>query len=358
MAIQFSCANANCSKRFQVADELAGRKARCPECGEVQVIPAVSQPAAKREAPPPSYPGADSLTARFAGEAQDEGRRYGLPVANSQVSDPIALVALFAELPHLETRKLTQALRQYHPDMAKGTAEIEPGGTAQGTPYGLIGWGRHVVKVVGFNGPFPAESLERCVAPAHYGQDLKARAKSHRGQVILYYVGYEADRLEQYVALAGVAGVLAPAGGLIVCNESACTSLPAAVFHSPEAGNTRLEVLRELPLLMLYCGFVKYDAPDGSVWMRTFGCEAFSLPNFAFHAAGHHQAEMVFELFSNTLAYLKESGAQFKAGETMQLSDEFYARLRLPTKAEPFLDSKGKMFVFEPISAHEINRRR
>jgi Domain of unknown function (DUF4261) len=357
MPIRFSCANAKCNKRFQVADELAGRKARCPGCGEVQVIPMASQPAATPEAPP-SYPGADSLTARFGGEAQDEGRRHRLPVANPQIEDPIALIVLFAELPHLATRPLTQAVRQFHPDMAKGAAEIEPGGTAQGTPYGLVGWGRHVIKLVGFDGPFPSASLERCVAPAHYGQDFKLQARSHRGHVILYYAGYESDPCEQYVALAAAAGALAAAGGLIVCNETACTSLPARVLRGSDAGDDRLELLRALPLLMLYCGFVKYDAPDGSVWMRTFGCEALGLPNLAFHAGGHDQGEMVFELFGNTLTYLKESGAQFKAGETMQLSDEFYARLRLPTKAEPFLDSRGPMFVFEPISAREINRRR
>ena len=32
------------------------------------------------------------------------------------------------------------------------------------------GWGNHVVRLVGFDAPYPSEALEACVAPAHYGR--------------------------------------------------------------------------------------------------------------------------------------------------------------------------------------------
>ena len=71
--------------------------------------------------------------------------------------------------------------------------------------FGLAGWGNHVVRLVGFDAPYPSEALEACVAPAHYGQDLKQQVRASRSHVILYYAGHEANPLDQYVALAAVA---------------------------------------------------------------------------------------------------------------------------------------------------------
>ena len=40
-------------------------------------------------------------------------------------------------------------------------------------------------------------------------QDLKQQVRASRSHVILYYAGHEANPLDQYVALAAVAGALA-----------------------------------------------------------------------------------------------------------------------------------------------------
>jgi hypothetical protein len=376
MAIRFSCSNVACGKRFQVKDELARRRAKCPNCGTIQVVPAQSQadlqpaaapssrPVAKAAAaaaqpsakPAPAYPGADSLALRFMGEGQAEARQYGLPVANKALESPPSLQVLFSQLPRFESLSFTKALRQYHPDMAGGTAEVDPDGAAKGTAYGLIGWGQHVVKFIGFNAPMPQQSVERCVAPAHYGQEQKAQAYAHKGHLILYYNGYVTDPLEQFVALAAVAGMLARAGAVIVCNESASTSLPTQVIAEMGGRPDGMEILRSMPILLLYCGFVKYDVGDGTVWMRTYGAHEFGLPDLSYLASGHNQGEFVFEMFGNTIDYLRTSGARFEAGHTMQLADEFHARLRSPTAAEPFLESDGEMFVLEKIHPNQVNR--
>ena len=39
MAIEFHCSNKDCRKTLEVADELAGKKARCPKCKTVMVVP-------------------------------------------------------------------------------------------------------------------------------------------------------------------------------------------------------------------------------------------------------------------------------------------------------------------------------
>jgi len=59
MPIRFAC---SCGKSLQVSDEAAGKRAKCPACGKVLVIPAARVPGKKAAAAPPEEP-ADGITA-------------------------------------------------------------------------------------------------------------------------------------------------------------------------------------------------------------------------------------------------------------------------------------------------------
>jgi len=279
------------------------------------------------------------------------------PVVNTALQNPPSLQVLFAEPFQLDPAALTQTLQSYHPSLSGATFELDPGLTEKGTPLGLVGWGEHVVQVVGFDVPMPEQVLELCVQPAHYGAELKAAARAHKAHVLLYYGGLATDPLERYVALAVVAGVLATHGALVVLNEAGHTSFPAEALTASEGD--MLEQLRTFPILALYCGFVKYDVEGvKGVWMRTYGGQVMGLPDLATLAEGHHRGQAIFELFSNIYNYLRSSGTRFAAGHTMQVGADLFLRLRSPTSEEYFLDSPGELFVAEMISADEINRPR
>ncbi len=298
-----------------------------------------------------------SIFSRFFGK-KDEDEGAGAPlVANPAVENPLSLQVLFPDGLKLSSDAITKALRAYHPSMAKARCEIEPGMNQEGNVFGLAGWGKHVVKIVGFDLPMPAEAVEACVAPSHYPQELKQRARDHRGHLILFYAGHEDDALEQYVALAAVAGALARLGALVVLNESARTSLPAKVLSGEGVKGDVLEMVRWLPLPILFCGFVKYNVEGvNGVWMRTYGAHLLGVPDFAALAAGHHEGEKYFELFNNLLRYLRDSGARMDAGHTMQVGPDTYLRARAATKEEYFLQSDGELLVVEEIGAEEVNR--
>jgi hypothetical protein len=298
-----------------------------------------------------------SIFSRFFG-SKDEDEDAGAPlVANPEAESPLSLQVLFAGGLKLSADAVTQALRSYHPSLAKARCEIEPGLNKDGKVFGLAGWGKHVVKLVGFDLPMPAEAVEACVGPSHYPQELKQQARAHRGHLLLFYAGHEAEPLEQYVALAAVAGALTRLGALVVLNEAAHTSFPAKALSGSGVQGDILEMLRSLPLPVLYCGFVKYNVEgvDG-VWMRTYGAHLLGLPDFAALAAGHHEGEKYFELFNNLLNYLRNSGATMAAGHTMQVGPDTYLRARAPAKGEYFLKSEGELLVVEEIGAGEINR--
>ncbi len=295
---------------------------------------------------------------RFFGRKERGPADRGKPVANPALENPLSLQVLFAGPLALAGPGVTRSLRAYHRDMAGAVCEFEPATAAQGTPLGLIGWGQHVVKLVGFNVPMPPAVVELCVQPAHYKPELKEQARAHQANALLYYAGYEESAYEQYVALAAVAGALAEHGAVMVLNESAHMSFPARALarSEAEADEVVMELLHGL-LLHLYCGFVKCQVRDvPGVWMRTYGGHLLGLPDLAYHAEGHHQGQETFNIFQSVLGYVLNSGAALGAGHTMQVGPDVFMRLRAPTEEEAFLDSEGELLVAEMIPADQINR--
>lgn len=210
-----------------------------------------------------------SIFSRFFGQHGEEGGGTQL-IANPQIETPLSLQLLFDRRLRLQSSDVTASLQGFHGSMANARCEIDPTLGEEGKIFGIAGWANHVVKLVGFDLPMPAEAVESCVAPSHYPQELKDRARSHSGHLLLFYAGYESSPHEQYVALASAAGALSQFGAIVILNEAARTSLPAAALLGSNVDGDIIELLRTLPLAIFYCGFVKCEV-DGTpgVWMRT-----------------------------------------------------------------------------------------
>ena len=210
------------------------------------------------------------ILSRFFGRKEDDDDRGGQLVANRKIEDRLTLQVLFDGKSLFEPERIIAALRSYHRSMARARCELKPELGKKGTVLGLAGWGKHVIQLVGFDLPMPADAVERCVAPSHYGQDLKDQARSHRSHVLLYYAGHEESPFEQYVTLAAVGGAMSKLGAIVLLNEAAHTSFPADALSGGDDEDDNMEQLRSFPLLYLYCGFVKYDVEnDKGTWMRT-----------------------------------------------------------------------------------------
>lgn len=296
------------------------------------------------------------LFGRFFGKKEND-TPSGPLVANAAIQDPLSLQVLFPQPFTLDADQLAATLRGYHRELAAAQSEVDPQTAAQGTPLGLVGWKKHVIRLVGFNVPMPPQVVEMCVAPSHYGPELKQQARQAQAHLLLYYAGYENDPLEQYVALAAVAGCLVSQGALVVLNESARTSLPAAVF-APGQSKDMPGVLRHLPLLYLYAGFVKGEVPGiPGVWMRTFGCSLLNLPDLAMHTPSHEHGEATFQMFCSILDYIRTSGARIAPGHTSQVGEDDYLRFREPRPDEQaFLFADGRLLVAERITAAQVNQ--
>jgi hypothetical protein len=263
---------------------------------------------------------------------------------------------LLAEPQPLDSTMLTHALRKFDRCMDGARCEIDDELSTGGALVGLAGWGRHVIRFLGFSAPMPSDAVEACVAPAHYPQELKTRARAHRAHVLLNYAGYDPAPLEQCVALAATAAVMGQPGALVVLNESGRTSLPTQVLSDIGAQGKALAMLRALPLPYLYCGFVKHEVEGvRGVWMRTYGASRLGLPDLAAHAAGHDEGQRYLEMFDNVFRYVLDSRARLGRGHTMQIGMD-YLRVRAPKLSESFLTPDGDLFVLEAIGPDDINR--
>jgi hypothetical protein len=296
-----------------------------------------------------------SLLSRFFGKKETVFER-GL-VTNSEIESPLSLQVLFSGNFNLNVTELAKSFKSYHPKLSEAKIEIDEDLKNKGTPIGLIGWGDHVIQIVGFNQPMPSESLEYCIAPSHYPQELKEKARAHGSHLILYYTGYDLNPINQYASMALVAGFLSNFGAIVVTNESAHTSFPAIALCKDDKNDFDIiEYLETLPLALLYCGFVKYDVEGvNGVWLRTYGAPLLGLPDMASLVENHSFSQDIFDIFNNVFIYLLDSGAKFYPEDTMQVGEDIYMKLRLPTDDEYYLDSEHDLFVAEFISESEIN---
>jgi len=297
-----------------------------------------------------------SIFTRFFGKSESDDRADDL-VAGPKKEDAPALQVLFSGAFKLDAAAVAKAMRAYHTSMATARCDVPEELNQEGKIFGLAGWDKHVIQIVGFDLPMPAEVVELCVAPSHYPQALKDRARAHQSHVLLWYAGREESVIEQFVALAAFAGVLERFGAIVVLNESARTSFPAAALSGKDIEGDMMELLRTLPLPVLFCGFVKYDIPnDTHVWMRTYGAHVLDLPDFAVYTNGHQEGQRYCDMFDSIMHYMLNTGKRLAPGHTMQLGAHEYLRCRAPKKDEPWLESKGETLVVEVIRADQINR--
>lgn len=290
-----------------------------------------------------------NLLSRFFGRTGPRSADAPAGITAATSEGGVSLQVLFDGALPSKASALQDCLRRYHASLSKAQVEMSQETGPDGNLFGLAGWGKHVVRLVGFSVPMPTEPVETCVAPAHYPQALKARARSHASHLLMYYAGHETAVIEQYVSLAAVGGALSGLGASVILNEAGHTSFPAAALAASDDGDI-LELLRTLPLPILYCGLVKYEVQgiDG-VWMRTHGAQLLGLPNFAVHADGHHQGQEQFDRLTTILTYLNESKAHVGAGHTMEIGPNDLIRLRAATPFEPFLQDENPLLVIDRI---------
>ena len=286
------------------------------------------------------------LFSRLFGKKSESKQMDNSIVPNPDIDSAVSLSIVFKGALNIDNDKLLTKLKSIDPTIKDIRYEIPFGQLEEGICI-LVSWGKHIIRIFGLNAPYPKDVLELCVTPASYNQEIKQQIYESDSHLLLYYVGYEQDVLEQYLALTHLAACFEQFNALAVINEVAHTSLPVNFINALASENDGLTTLVAcLPLL--FCGFVKYEIENiKGIWMRTYGANKFGLPNFAALANSYEESEYYFDMFSNILNYLRQSQATMNPGDTMEMGDNRMMSLRAPQDDEYFLKDQGDLLVIE-----------
>ncbi len=286
------------------------------------------------------------IFSRFFGKKTESKQMDNSIVPNPDIENAVSVSIVFSGALNINNDELLAKLKSIDPTIKDIRYETPFGQLEEGMCI-LVSWGKHVIRVFGLNAPYPKAVLETCVAPASYSQEIKQQVYESDSHLLLYYVGYEQNVLEQYLALTRLAVCFEQFNALAVINEDAHTSLPVNFINSLASEKDGLTTLGEcLPLL--FCGFVKYEIENiKGIWMRTYGANKFGLPNFAALANSYEESEYYFDMFSNILNYLRQSQATMNPGDTMEIGDNRMMSLRVPKDDEYFLKDQGDLLVIE-----------
>ncbi|TSJ92035.1 DUF4261 domain-containing protein [Gilliamella apicola] len=286
------------------------------------------------------------IFSRFFAKKTESKQMDNSIVPNPDIENAISVSIVFSGALNINNDELLAKLKSIDPTIKDIRYETPFGQLEEGMCI-LVSWGKHVIRVFGLNAPYPKAVLKACVAPASYSQEIKQQVYESDSHLLLYYVGYEQDVLEQYLALTRLAACFEQFNALAVINEDAHTSLPVNFINSLASEKDGLTTLGEcLPLL--FCGFVKYEIENiKGIWMRTYGANKFGLPNFAALANSYEESEYYFDMFSNILNYLLQSHATMNPGDTMEMGDNRMMSLRAPQDEEYFLKDQGDLLVIE-----------
>lgn len=286
------------------------------------------------------------IFSRFFAKKTESKQMDNLIVPNPNIENAVNLSIVFSGALNINNDELLAKLKSIDPTIKDIRYETPFGQLEEGMCI-LVSWGKHVIRIVGLNAPYPKAVLEACVTPASYSQEIKQQVYESDSHLLLYYVGYDQDVLEQYLALTRLAACFEQFNALAVINESAHTSLPVSAIHGMATEKDGLTTLGEC-LPILFCGFVKYEIENTKgIWMRTYGAHIFGLPNFAALANSYEESGYYFDMFNNILNYLRQSQATMKPGDTMEMGDNRMMSLRAPQDDEYFLKDKGDLLVIE-----------
>jgi hypothetical protein len=138
-------------------------------------------------------------------------------------------------------------------------------------------------------------------------------------------------------ALLKVAGGLARQGGVgIASPETWSAFVPRITELMEQPGFWPPFYEKGIPAI-LAVGFVKVHRGD-ELWFITKGHTLYGLPDLAYRAASHDEAERIFDLFSNIFHYMMDVGPVIEAGHTMEMeTDGVVMRFDTPPTGADFI---------------------
>lgn len=272
-------------------------------------------------------------------------RRERVPDSNQPSQSTSALIFVFDRLPTLEQARLVQRIEAIEPTSPPIRVSIDV--NEANTLFARVQFNDHRLKLVGFNVPVPAPTVERTIQVSNWQQEQKQSLRNHRAQIICFYEGTNPNPTEQLLALYKMAYGFYPDGLLGVLDEDAWNCMPRS-FVNQQVNPEMLQACRTDIPLGIWTGFVKFFKPDNQVWFCSKGHHRFGVPDFAY-LAPISAADQAFDLFSSLFNYVHRYDAHLKSGDTAQLGTH-YLRFSDVQEYHDYLATPSGTLVVEQLS--------
>lgn len=259
---------------------------------------------------------------------------------------PFQLLSLFNGFPDIDTPRLCQYIEEIEArsQFCKvSDFKISQRRDNKRVATGLISLSDLHIAIIIHEWPLP-ETIARCtIGASHWTNETKTMLLSHTCYALCTCVG-EAKPIEKLIALYKVALGLINQGAIGIANEQTWSCYPAKVFEMLKKPGTWESLRTEGIPAELVIGFVKTEV-EGQLWFLSKGHFLFGLPELAFKAQNHSQAEDLCNIFKNVFYYLFENGPIIRADDTMEIKDGILLRFTAPSPKQKFLESPTGMLV-------------
>ncbi|WP_176461670.1 DUF4261 domain-containing protein [Anaeromicrobium sediminis] len=288
------------------------------------------------------------LLEKFFGKRKKRVKESEKVIEDSQP----AISLIFNELPIIDSEVVGKRIEEI--ESLKGSVhitldkELNDGENI----LSVIEFDDHKIKLVGFNGPLPSNTINHTVNCSYWKPDEKEVMRNHKAHIICYYHGKNSDPIEKYIALYKVAYAFMENGLIGLINEDAWTCNLAYVIDDL-MNEGMLEECRNVPPLLLWTNLVKMPTESGT-WMFTKGNHIFGVNDFAYKG-DMSKASEVNEIFNNIFYYIYENKVNVEVGHTLQIKEDVYLKFEKVTEEKEYIEGPLGTLVIERINPNDIN---
>ena len=259
--------------------------------------------------------------------------------AGTTTTPAIEVLALFDETPTLDPEGLcgvVTMLEQPQQPCEAGPVERMDGEPGQPAARVSMRVGEVETRLALFAEPLPEGVARRTIGVSYWPPAVKSALGWH-GSYVSCSAGGEAAPMERAIAAYKVAMALVAQGASGVVSEQAWTCFPSSVFHTYQDDYVWPRLRDEGVPAEMVTGFLKTRVGD-QLWFLSRGYSLFGLPDLAYAAQNHGEAESMRLLFHTLFAYMYAEDS-IQPGQTMTLSGGMSLRVAAPTPEQTFLNS-------------------
>ena len=270
--------------------------------------------------------------------------------------EPSERPSLIIALDHWQAPDTEGATKALEPLTAQKVAISLDAGADDNVLAGVVRFGGHEVRVVGFDVAVPKPVMEKTVECSAWKGEPLGRLQNHKAHLILFHDNGGKDTADRLTALFQIGAALGGANFAGVIHESAWTCSSHELAKEFLSFDGAKEMRESLPPI-IYFGVLPFTEGKDS-WVATKGGHLFGVPDLMLERQGEANTDL-FGLLHNIFVYMTQ-GTRISAGHTMQTGEEQFFRFEELSPDHKYYDwLKGAAVTLElvRITKEEVKQR-